>query len=107
MAVLDIVLILFLRKKITGERRFAEESERLSAEVQSVTASGTDVHKASYNITVRADNGCIYRVWSGSSAALTMKPGDTVEILVPEGAVPLMQEDEHFEEICRRGKDAV
>ena len=60
-----------------------------------------------YSFSVKADNGFTYEIHSCSARASIIKEGDSVEILVPEGASARTEEDEYYEMICKRGKKAL
>ena len=60
-----------------------------------------------YIFVVKADNGCLYEVKSRSGTAYALKVGDTVEILVPDGAPAMMEENERFDRIISGGKEVL
>ncbi len=113
MAALDLVLISRLRSRIREERKNIAGCEKMSALIGSVSSERIPSSRAFapgnmlYTFVVKADNGCIYKVRSNSGTAPALKAGDTVDILVPEGAAALVQDNEHFESIIRGGDQAI
>ena len=104
MAALEVVLIIDLVFKLRKTRKNTEACEKMTGEVKSVTRDGKNML---CDFLVKADNGKCYKISSGSTKALTITEGSTVEILVPEGTVAVMEENEHFEDIIRRGEAAL
>ena len=112
-ALLDLVLIKLFISKISEERRAISRCEKMSAVIRSVTSQRIPSKRAfapdsmMYIFVVKADNGCLYEVKSRSGTAYALKVGDTVEILVPDGASAMMEENERFDRIISGGKEAL
>ena len=112
-ALLDLVLIKMFISSISDERRSVNRCEKMSAEIRSVTSQRIPSKRAfapdsmMYIFVVKADNGCLYEVKSRSGTAYALKVGDTVEILVPDGASAIMEEKERFDRIISGGKEAL
>lgn len=110
LTILEIILILLIRSKIRQEHLYTEKCEKMSAKVLSVKRERISYGRSAYTahtFIVEAENGNKYRIVSHGLKAFTINEGNSVNILVPEGAIPRTEEDEYLESLYSEGEDSV
>jgi hypothetical protein len=107
---LEFAAIRIIISKVKANRRFIETSEEMNAVVTSKGSEkirATNARYTRYLFSVDADNGNSYEICARGLRASLTDVGDTVKILVPEGAPPTLPKNEKFEYIIHNAKETL